>query len=423
MQGNKFITTLYTMINDNKNDIINWSPDGASFIINNRKEFEKPNGIHSNYYPKSKGGYATFLRSLGYYNFNTQYDVNSVTINHANFHRDHPENLYKVTRNVSKQNHTKKIKVDASGGAIAIDVDENDDDKTEIDDYCYGAGSGSGSGAGAGAGAGAIEEEDVMPEDELDHDIGVIPSSWPKLISDAPTYSHMSPFTKYKFMKMVVQYWVYQNVIDTADLADPSHFGKTTENIYNIACYISFGIWGINYKKNINFNEFMIDFELYIRDKNNTNHNDPYIAQFRSNFGEIKKISNISLVRKKEMYVEIVNYWISLKISNFNPNQIMDKIKKVFKSEINWYNYSDIHSFKSGLNKYIAGVSQEENANAVIMRNTTGFKMPMEYWVEKPAAPSVAPAPIASKRKHGEIMSAEEGDDFENSYWLKSARS
>ena len=217
-------------------------------------------------------------------------------------------------------------------------------------------------------------------------------------------------------------------------------------NIFYIGCYISEGIWGPNYKKNINFNEFMIDFEMYIRDKNNTNHNDPYIAQFRSNFGEIKKISNISLVRKKEMYVEIINYWISLKINNYNSNQIMDKIKQVFKSEINWYNYSDIHSFKSGLNKYIAGVSQEENANAVIMRNTTGYKMPMEYWVEKPAAasastassssssssasasasaasaPAPVTAPVAQKRKHGEIMDAE-GDDFENSYWLKSAQS
>ena len=56
MQGNKFITTLYTMINEIRNDIINWSPDGKSFIIYNKKEFEKPNGILSTYYPNTKGG-------------------------------------------------------------------------------------------------------------------------------------------------------------------------------------------------------------------------------------------------------------------------------------------------------------------------------------------------------------------------------
>ena len=66
---NKWITQLYTMVNDNNDkSVLDWSTDNNGFIIKDYNKFVSPNGILNKYYPRAKS-YSSFIRSLSYYNF------------------------------------------------------------------------------------------------------------------------------------------------------------------------------------------------------------------------------------------------------------------------------------------------------------------------------------------------------------------
>jgi hypothetical protein len=66
---NKWITQLYTMVNDNNDkSVLDWSTNNNGFVIKDYSKFVSQNGILSKYYPRAKS-YSSFIRSLSYYNF------------------------------------------------------------------------------------------------------------------------------------------------------------------------------------------------------------------------------------------------------------------------------------------------------------------------------------------------------------------
>jgi hypothetical protein len=66
---NKWITQLYTMVNDNNDkSVLDWSTDNNGFVIKDYNKFVSKDGILFKYYPRAKS-YSSFIRSLSYYNF------------------------------------------------------------------------------------------------------------------------------------------------------------------------------------------------------------------------------------------------------------------------------------------------------------------------------------------------------------------
>lgn len=213
-------------------------------------------------------------------------------------------------------------------------------------------------------------------------------SAWP-IFTTTNTYPIMSVFEKMELFKMVLQYWVYQNVIEPSDAIPdiPTHVGTKYINITNIITYISICTWNTKWKSSIDLNQFKKDFIMYVNDPKVTTTFDPNINIFRTKFGPIIGINDLTLLKKKEMYRKIINYWIDLQklCSNpiYNVNEIKDEINKIINESINDYTNVTYTTFMSSFNKYVAGVSIEEDPNAVRLRNTTGFIFPKCYYVER----------------------------------------
>jgi hypothetical protein len=195
----------------------------------------------------------------------------------------------------------------------------------------------------------------------------------------------MSVFEKFELFKLVIQYWVYQNVIDPTDtLQDcPTHVGQTYSVINNIVVYLFITAWNMKWKQYIDLNVFKNEFKLYIRDSKVTIKDDPNIELFRKHFGNITSFGDLSILKKKDMFTKVITYWINLKRDTYNINELKDEIEKLISSSTNDYNKMTINMFICSFNKYIAGVSIEEDLNAVKLRNTNGFVFPKSYFVEK----------------------------------------
>jgi hypothetical protein len=209
-------------------------------------------------------------------------------------------------------------------------------------------------------------------------------SEWPIFKTTNP-YHKMSVFEKLELFKLVTQYWVYQNIIDPTDTLKncPTHIGKTYSVINNIIFFLSVNAWGKKWKMNIDLNECKKEFKLYISDTKVTIKADPNIEHFRTHFGNITSIADLSILKKKDMYKKIITYWINLKQITYNITELKDEINKLISSSINDYNKMTINMFISNFNKYIAGVSIDEDPDAVKLRNTNGFIFPKSYFVEK----------------------------------------
>lgn len=100
---NKWITQLYTMVNDNNDkSVLDWSTDDNGFIIKDYNKFVSKDGILSKYYPRAKS-YSTFIRSLSYYNFTLDLALSSSNVkvySHINklFHKNCYDNLRLIIR-------------------------------------------------------------------------------------------------------------------------------------------------------------------------------------------------------------------------------------------------------------------------------------------------------------------------------------
>ena len=100
---NKWITQLYTMVNDNNDkSVLDWSTDNNGFIIKDYNKFVSKDGILSKYYPRAKS-YSTFIRSLSYYNFTLDLALSSSNVkvySHINklFHKNCHDNLRLIIR-------------------------------------------------------------------------------------------------------------------------------------------------------------------------------------------------------------------------------------------------------------------------------------------------------------------------------------
>lgn len=209
-------------------------------------------------------------------------------------------------------------------------------------------------------------------------------AEWP-IIKTTNPYHRMSVFEKFELFKLIVQYWVYQNVIDPTDTLKncPTHVGNTYSVINNIIIFLSVNAWGKKWNINIDLNEIKKEFKLYISDSKVTIKDDSNIELFRKHFGYISNFSNLSILKKKDMFKKIITYWINLKRSVYNISEIKDEINKLISSSTNDYNKMTINMFISNFNRYIAGVSIEEDPDAVKLRNTNGFIFPKSYYVEK----------------------------------------
>lgn len=99
-----FVTKLWTMVNDPANqELINWSDDGLSFIVDNRELFVQQ--VLPKYFKHSN--FASFVRQLNMYGWHKVQDVNSGSLhsderwqfNNENFQRGKPELLDQIVRN------------------------------------------------------------------------------------------------------------------------------------------------------------------------------------------------------------------------------------------------------------------------------------------------------------------------------------
>lgn len=112
---NKWISQLYIMVNDNNDkSVLDWLPNKNGFIIKNYTKFISCNGILSKYYPRSSS-YATFIRSLSYYNFILNVELSSSNVkvySHVDklFQKDCLDNLTRIIRKSSINTNKKIVK-------------------------------------------------------------------------------------------------------------------------------------------------------------------------------------------------------------------------------------------------------------------------------------------------------------------------
>lgn len=110
----KWISQLYTMVNDNNDkSVIDWSPDNNGFIIKDYNKFVAPNGILSKYYPRASS-YSTFIRSLSYYKFTLDLILSSSNVkvySHSDklFQKDNHDNLKLIIRKTTVNTNQRVI--------------------------------------------------------------------------------------------------------------------------------------------------------------------------------------------------------------------------------------------------------------------------------------------------------------------------
>ena len=267
-------------------------------------------------------------------------------------------------------------------------------------------------------------------------------SSWPIFKTTRYNYLSMSVFDKMELIKMVLQYWVYQNVTNPYNIipGENTHVGLHYNNINNIVTYLSIRTWGSKWKNCIDLNAFKRDFIMYIKDPKIKVVDDPNIEIFREKFGQIIGVNNLSLIKKKEMYKKIIDHWVTIQgvfntKSIYNENEIKDEIIRIIKKEVNDYNNNHTYKqFMNQFNRYVAGVSKEESPFADKIRKS-GFIFPKYFYVEKKSnieeiddedydiigAGAGAGAGVKRPRIEEIIELLDDSDDEVNDIWIKAA--
>ena len=249
------------------------------------------------------------------------------------------------------------------------------------------------------------------------------PTSWPLFETDVYAYSKFSVANKMRLFKLVSQYWVYCNLKDTKIL--PKAVGSSNQVIKDILHFIfiiSSKKWENQFVKRVNFKLFIFEYFQYINDAENiTEDTDNNSVIVRNKFNQFHKDNKTNIIQKQnDIFVNILENWISLKTNIYSKNEMKNIIIKILTMEFNDNNVILTHSFlktkvESLLKKFNNFIASSDLENAKLLKNSQGWIYPNVYWIETNPSKTFNEklTEISNKRKRTDVSYSESDSESE----------
>jgi len=224
-------------------------------------------------------------------------------------------------------------------------------------------------------------------------------------------YEDFSRDKKIELFEVISKYYIYCNKVDKKSF--PQFIGTTNEQFKNIIyCLLSWGgkaEWVQETNKRINYPVFIIEYFSYIKNvtpskkdsfdvnfimkHNNYNNNRILTKEIRNQVFHniLTRYYEEYIVNKGEDYnlTKVQEFGINIYLSEMNISD-----KEIKSDKINYI-------FKQ-FTQYVAGLTKEDFPNIEKIHNSSGFKLPREYYTTSDVNSTIEP--LLKKRKRTEVV-------------------